>query len=1087
MRPSLAIRAVLAALVFAPLVAAQPNPGTSTLKLFDQFTVSAWPRWHAGNQTRTSLEISVPAQQQRDSAGADQDKNPKPRRILGGEAGMLITLETRRSHEEAVRRLADIAAEQAEPVTKLVIDGWPAIERRYRALMPQPGDDDGSGSVTTWFLTTAVASGATVVRFETTLAPGADLKLLDEALAMGRALRGPKGNADLAQKELDQLARVAAPPAPEAPPPSAFVPKPPPGGATAGTAVQARTGLGELEVAASTNGANVLVATNTGFSFSSNFGASWTSGGGTPCNQAACDGDPSLAVGQSGAFYYAWIGGASGSALGDGLSRSTNNGQTFSFQALAVTCPGASSCQVADQEHIAADRNNAGSGGDRLYNVWRNFTSSAFSIRIVCSSNSGVTWGAQQVIGSGDLPRVSVGGDGFVYVGWASGGNLMLNKYSNCDAGLVQQAGFPVVVAAFVNVVCPVPGLDRCNGRNILSSQTIAVDDLDPNHVYYTYATSTGPGNEDILVRDSVDGGATFPRSVRVNAAVTGRRFMPWVSVYGGVAAVSWYDRRSATAATNDDTRFFVGTAKLNGSSLVALTEVDLSGNNDHQCSLWPCATNATSDAESCSVQPQLAGRCSISGAPCDFSSGSPPCPGTQTCNIGRGCPKYGDYNGNAARAGRQYSAWASAVPPVGVVGAPAGINVYTSVDRVPSDFFVRDWTVGTTNHDDGTQPSTNPTFWTTSDVWNQNVMAPEPFVNDWVLGDAPSRTGTNFAFARVSRRAAAASTAPAANVTVHFSFADFGAGLNYGTIGSEVVTFAAGDLSKLTPGHAWAIPASASYHLCLVAEIDGPDGDLLAPPSVVGLSPGAGIALITTDNNKAQRNLQETVGAAGGTEMFAIVRNDQRIKRAMQMAITTRGEGALAGVVTVVGGRPVALQRETRVDVGVLAPGETRWLQFRATSMPPLGRPVTVDFADADAAGGGGFSIQVTRAPIEVVAPRNFLAFTDVLTRTAALENSALAKREAAAARGLSANGNRITPARYVSYLAAHRSAIKALVVAHLGAAKGADPFDLAGAVKALDRALGNGRSDAVAAAQNALTERLDAHLTMQVRAKDS
>ena len=29
-------------------------------------------------------------------------------------------------------------------------------------------------------------------------------------------------------------------------------------------------------------------------------------------------------------------------------------------------------------------------------------------------------------------------------------------------------------------------------------------------------------------------------------------------------------------------------------------------------------------------------------------------CPGTQTCNTGRGSPKYGDYNGNAAGAGRE-------------------------------------------------------------------------------------------------------------------------------------------------------------------------------------------------------------------------------------------------------------------------------------------------------------------------------------------------------------------------------------------------------------------------------------------------
>jgi hypothetical protein len=184
-------------------------------------------------------------------------------------------------------------------------------------------------------------------------------------------------------------------------------------------------------------------------------------------------------VGKSGAIYYAWIGGTS-SRLNDGVSRSTDNGHTFTFRGLAATCPGTTSCTLADQEHIGADRSNAASGGgDRVYNAWRDFAPS-FSIRISCSTDGGTTWTSGTAIGSGDFPRVNVGGDGFVYVAWASGSNMMLHKFSNCDAGLTPQVGWPVTVAAFSSVACPVPGLDRCNGRNILSSPKAAVDDLDP-------------------------------------------------------------------------------------------------------------------------------------------------------------------------------------------------------------------------------------------------------------------------------------------------------------------------------------------------------------------------------------------------------------------------------------------------------------------------------------------------------------------------------------------------------------------------------------------------------------------------------
>ena len=71
-------------------------------------------------------------------------------------------------------------------------------------------------------------------------------------------------------------------------------------------------------------------------------------------------------------------------------------------------------------------------------------------------------------------------------------------------------------------------------------------------------------------------------------------------STYGGVAAVSWYDCRTATAANNDLTRFNIGSAWVKGPNLVAGPEVDLSGVNDTECANWPCATNAMTDSESC-------------------------------------------------------------------------------------------------------------------------------------------------------------------------------------------------------------------------------------------------------------------------------------------------------------------------------------------------------------------------------------------------------------------------------------------------------------------------------------------------------
>ena len=229
----------------------------------------------------------------------------------------------------------------------------------------------------------------------------------------------------------------------------------------------------------------------------------------------------------------------------------------------------------------------------------------------------------------------------------------------------------------------PIPGLDRCNDADIMNSPTVAIDPADPNHVFVAWATATSAQNEDILVADSTDGGLTFPRSVRMNAAVTARRFMPWACSLGGSVFVSWYDRRAATPANNDLTSYFLARGFVVGRNLQVDSETNLSGNADPECATgWPCSTFETKDATSCSVQPQLAGFCSTSGARCDFAAPNCPVPG-EMCNGGSGCPKYGDYNGNACAAGQMYAAWASATSPPGLPPV-GGISIFASVFPSP-------------------------------------------------------------------------------------------------------------------------------------------------------------------------------------------------------------------------------------------------------------------------------------------------------------------------------------------------------------------------------------------------------------------
>ena len=149
---------------------------------------------------------------------------------------------------------------------------------------------------------------------------------------------------------------------------------------------------------------------------------------------------------------------------------------------------------------------------------------------------------------------------------------------------------------------------------------------------------------------------------------------MPWACVARGRAWVGWYDRLSATAASNDLTEYFISAA--GGRTR------NLSNRPDPQCSSgWPCGPRSTNNSETCSVQPQLAGFCRRpggggSGNRCDFSSGG--CPAGETCQGGGGCPKYGDYNGLACGGNFVVAAWASATSPAGLPPR-AGLNVYSS------------------------------------------------------------------------------------------------------------------------------------------------------------------------------------------------------------------------------------------------------------------------------------------------------------------------------------------------------------------------------------------------------------------------
>jgi hypothetical protein len=616
----------------------------------------------------------------------------------------------------AVSQLTQYANESSTKSTFLTIDGWPALQRVQLVKRHQPGEGERPPFADPQMvnITTAVAAGNLVVRLEGSLPSNANQQLQSLVLAIGQSLTfsSPGGGPQI-QLDLKQLRNAATPPtAPKgnanladhsalstgsnipafmpAVSPPVFSPE-----------LLANGTNGELEVAVSNDGSNIVVVKQSGWITSNDGGATFPFTG----NLNVSDGDSSIAFGQSGNFYHAALSCFSSScqppcpgASPTGTPASTNNcmavapsttkGQTFGSLVNAAICPnsGGSACSL-DQEHIAADRTNAGAGGkDRVYAAIRNCQGGCGTngVFVTCSPDSDSSWAPLLELEAGsDYPRVGVGGDGFFYVVYQLGGNIRIDKFNACTTSASQMtrasSSFPLTVSSYSSFTgCEVKngfgGLDRCNDGNTLSGPTVTVDDTNANHVYVAWANNTAANNENILVADSTTGGTSFRTPVTVSSGVTGRRYHAWACATDGNAFVSWYDRRAATAANNDLTDYFAASAGLSGSTLVANNdEFKISTTSDPQCKIWPAGVRSMFDSENCSVQPELAGFCKLTPIPtpdtssnkrCDFLTTT--CPfnsaGTETCQLGNfgQAVKYGDYNGNACVLGRLYTVFAS-------------------------------------------------------------------------------------------------------------------------------------------------------------------------------------------------------------------------------------------------------------------------------------------------------------------------------------------------------------------------------------------------------------------------------------------
>ncbi len=615
-----------------------------------------------------------------------------------------VRVEQRASAADALARLKEIVNERpSTPSQSLTIAGYPAIERQAVVKLPglDPDLEGNTGNSAQPFLaiTTAIAAGSTVVRFESQISANSDAATIALFVQLGRNFN-PDSLNELHGPPPATTPTVHSPPAPAPPVTGILLP----GNMDPGD-------FGELQVGASDVANAVVYGTQNAPFVSTNGGQTISPATYNYINPPSASvtnarGDPTVTLGAiygttNQDFYFVQEETVSPPAstgalptIATGLYRSTDNGQTFNNLSFPVNCGLSSAgCLVPDQEQLVADRLNravtSGGTADQLYITWRNFpapNNGSREIGVACSKDGGKTWQTDLTTlnaTGGDFGRPVVGPNGSLLVVFELFGSptstLKVQQWSSCASGFA-----PGVLGTLATItdVSDMPGLDRVTDGNY----SLAFDSSDGSgqRVFGVYSNEASTGNDDIHGAESVDGGQTWNRDSIVSTSSQGRRYLPWLCSSVGKQFVTWYDRRDSTSAKTDLTAYYRSSIFDNGTATTVGvgTEKNVSGVDDPECaSGFPSGTSGAIEEAGCKNLPSgfiQGGTCQAtcatgqtgpcgSQAACDFRAATPCATAGETCQpSGGGSPKFGDYNGAACSQGVLYMAWASSTAPTG-------------------------------------------------------------------------------------------------------------------------------------------------------------------------------------------------------------------------------------------------------------------------------------------------------------------------------------------------------------------------------------------------------------------------------------